>query len=196
MARRKKRHTLPRHDPLHDLPTIEYEFKRRSRRDYHVIKGQFTKVRSDFLHHLTENHLPALKKIGLTHDEISAMREGIVPENFAVHHIRPLDSTGGTNDFDNLILIPQKPYHEDIHAYLAPQIGGLKVSRARTVRLPLPQGPVFRPAPDELSAFVAARRDTWRAQRREPAMPQSLSGTMPAALINRPPGQSPMSLTA
>lgn len=165
MARRRRRFVPPKDDPPLGLDWIEYRYVRRARRDYAEIKGKFTKVRSDFLAEIADTEGAKLAALGITAKEIRDMREGIVPEGFAVHHIKPLDSTGGTNDRDNLVLLPQKPYHDAIHAYLAPQLGSLKVSRGRTVKLPVVKGPVFVPPANDLAAFAAARRDAWQDRR-------------------------------
>lgn len=39
------------------------------------------------------------------------MRKGNVPLNYNVHHKLSLDD-GGTNDFENLVLIENEPYHK------------------------------------------------------------------------------------
>ena len=165
MARRRTRFVPPKADPPHDMETIEYRYRRRARKEYRELKGQFTKVRGDFLNDLAQFHTDELKAWGIRDSEIEAMRDGIVPEGFSVHHIKPLDCTGGTNEFKNLVLIPQKPYHDAIHAYLNPQVAGISISRERTVRLPVVKGPVYKPPGDELAAFAIARRDAWRGRR-------------------------------
>ena len=165
MARRRRRFVPPKNDPPLGLDWIEYRYVKRARRDYDEIKGKFTKIRRYFITDIAESEGPKLAALGITAKEIAGMREGIVPEGFAVHHIKPLDSTGGTNDRDNLVLLPQTPYHDAIHAYLAPQLGSLKVSRGRTVKLPVVKGPVFVPPANDLAAFAAARRDAWQDRR-------------------------------
>jgi hypothetical protein len=167
MAKRRKRHTLPKQNPPNGMDYVEYEYRRRNRKEYKEVKGQFTKVRGEFVADLANLHTDELRAWGIRENEIAGMREGMVPEGFSVHHIKPLDSTGGTNERHNLILIPQKPYHDDIHAYLSPQIGGLHISRSRTVKLPMPKGPIYQPEPEALAAYAAARQADWRARKAE-----------------------------
>ncbi|MEM6902454.1 MAG: hypothetical protein AAF556_04370 [Pseudomonadota bacterium] len=184
MARRRRRFVPPKEDPPLGLDWVAYEYVRRGRRDYAKIKGKFTKVRGDFLATIADSEAPKLAALGITAEERQGMREGIVPEGFAVHHIWPLDSRGGTNEFDNLVLLPQTPYHDAIHRYLAPQLGSLKVSRARTVKLPVVEGPVFVPPSQALTAFASARQDAWKARRAMLDMPsdqavQAVTGSSP-----------------
>ena len=54
-----------------------------------------------------------LKKAGLTNTDIQMMKDGLVPSGYQVHHKIPLDG-GGTNSFDNLVLIKNDPYHKVI----------------------------------------------------------------------------------
>ncbi|MEO0392274.1 MAG: HNH endonuclease signature motif containing protein [Pseudomonadota bacterium] len=176
MARRRTRFVPPKADPPHGMAVQEYRYRRRNRREYRDIKGQFTKVRGDFLADLAQFHEQELKAWGIRPDEIDGMRDGIVPEGFSVHHIKPLDSTGGTNEFHNLVLIPQKPYHDAIHAYLNPQVAGIKISRERMVKLPIVKGPIYQPSATELEAYATARRDSWRANRQPRLEANSMAG--------------------
>lgn len=184
MARRRRtRFVPPKADPPHGLPTVEYEYRKRNRREYADMKGQFTTARAKFLAELAQFHGDELKAWGIRDAEIEAMHEGYVPEGFSVHHIKPLDSTGGTNEFKNLVLIPQKPYHDDIHAYLSPQVAGIKVSRSRVVRLPIVKGPIFKPDPEALVEYAQDRRDAWRKKRKAPQAPNSTHNPPAANLL-------------
>jgi hypothetical protein len=51
-----------------------------------------------------------LRKAGLGEDDIARMKDGLHPKGWQVHHNLPLDD-GGTNDFTNLVLIKNDPYH-------------------------------------------------------------------------------------
>ena len=62
-----------------------------------------------FLKKLAEENIDDLHRIGLSDDEIDAMRKGIQPEGFEVHHKLSLDD-GGENTFDNFILIDDESH--------------------------------------------------------------------------------------
>jgi hypothetical protein len=45
--------------------------------------------------------------------DIARMKDGLNPKGWKVHHNLPLDD-GGTNDFTNLVLIKNDPYHKAV----------------------------------------------------------------------------------
>lgn len=66
--------------------------------------------------------------------------EGLAPVGYQVHHRIPLDD-GGTNDFDNLILIKDKIEHRSLHGYYNPgelQIKLMVEGEKVQVTLPIP----------------------------------------------------------
>ena len=183
MARRRTHFVPPKEDPPLRLDWTEYEYRRRGRKEYRAIKNQFTKVRGDFLADLAQFNQRELRAWGIRDDEIQGMREGMVPEGFSVHHIKPLDSTGGTNEFKNLVLIPQKPYHDAIHAYLNPQVAGISIGNKRTVKLPVVKGPIYQPGAEAIAEYATARRETWRANRQAQRAVNDVAGFVPPASI-------------
>ena len=54
-----------------------------------------------------------LRKASLGEDDIARMKDGLNPKGWQVHHNLPLDD-GGTNDFTNLVLIKNDPYHKAV----------------------------------------------------------------------------------
>lgn len=57
-----------------------------------------------------------LKSHGLSETDIQKLKDGFVPKGYQVHHELPLDDSG-TNDFSNLVLIKNEPYHKVITNY-------------------------------------------------------------------------------
>ncbi|UYG98289.1 T7SS effector LXG polymorphic toxin [Cytobacillus firmus] len=54
-----------------------------------------------------------LRKAGLDENDIARMKDGLNPKGWQVHHNLPLDD-GGTNDFTNLVLIKNDPFHKAV----------------------------------------------------------------------------------
>nr|MBP3282926.1 hypothetical protein [Treponema sp.] len=73
-----------------------------------------------------------------------AMKEGLVPEGWQVHHKLPLDDSGD-NSFDNLVLIKNEPYHKVITNYQNSVTRGLKEGDCKTVKFPIVEGSIYPP---------------------------------------------------
>lgn len=54
-----------------------------------------------------------LRNAGLDDNDIARMKDGLNPKGWQVHHNLPLYD-GGTNDFTNLVLIKNCPYHKAV----------------------------------------------------------------------------------
>lgn len=82
--------------------------------------------RKEFLEKMMEkpNIKQKLKKSGLTDGEIRLIEDGGVPDGWSVHHKLPLDD-GGTNDFSNLMLFKDDPYHYAVNGYQKAATKGL-----------------------------------------------------------------------
>jgi hypothetical protein len=65
------------------------------------------------------------------------MLEGEVPDRYEVHHILPLDD-GGTNTFDNLILIRKSSEHTALTAYQNAFAKNLDENESVSVDYPVP----------------------------------------------------------
>jgi hypothetical protein len=61
------------------------------------------------------------------------MENGLCPDGCQVHHNKPLDD-GGTNDFNNLVLIKNDPYHKAVTAYQNSSTAGLNHGECRTIK--------------------------------------------------------------
>jgi hypothetical protein len=88
----------------------------------------------------------ALKK-AVTPDEIKDLKDGVKPGAFQVHHKIPLDD-GGTNSFDNLVLIKNDPYHMAITNEQIALTRGMKEGERKTIQWPVPEGFVYAPKPE------------------------------------------------
>lgn len=105
-------HALSHLPPAFEL--VAFDRRRASPDDVRQRRAVFNReVKPDFLRHLAEDHEADLAAMGLNAQAIERMRDGDMPENTggqrlnaSVDHIRSL-SLGGTNDFDNLALVPR-----------------------------------------------------------------------------------------
>lgn len=144
---------------VHGMPVVEMQYTRRTK-VFKIIDGEKVDLlryegllaKQRFLKMLAEEHGAELQRIyKLTNCEVEDMKEGFSPEGLSVHHKHPLGGAGDplvaarANDFDNLILIPNDPYHSAIHQYLDPQIEDLRHGEKRTVYAPVPEGYFFVP---------------------------------------------------
>lgn len=102
---------------------------------------EFPDVRKAWLMHIAVAHAAELEGAGIARDDIDRMATlGKVPEGYQVHHRMPLDD-GGTNAYDNLILMRDDVEHRAVHGYYNPgeqRIDQLKYGESGEVALPLP----------------------------------------------------------
>ncbi|MFD0769801.1 HNH endonuclease signature motif containing protein [Bacillus sp. CGMCC 1.60114] len=89
-----------------------------------------------------EQKVKQLREAGIKIEDIEDMKIGAVPEGYQVHHKLPLDD-GGTNDFDNLILIENDPYHKVLTNSQKKLTKGLQVGESTTIKWPIPDGFVY-----------------------------------------------------
>lgn len=131
-------------ESVYGIPVVETEYTSVPNKRVKALRREFSQARKEFLKMLAETQVPALKQMGLSDKAIEGMARGKSPNGFNTHHKIPL-AGGGTNVFDNFILIKNDPYHEDIHKIMDPQICVLKDGQKAVVKLPIPQGNVFIP---------------------------------------------------
>ena len=104
-----------------------------------------TTDRKEFLKFLSndDNMLEQLNKAGLTDTDILKMKDGYVPTGYQVHHKIPLDG-GGTNSFDNLVLIKNDPYHKVITNSQNSVTSGLDAGQTMIIdNWPIPDGYIY-----------------------------------------------------
>ena len=71
-----------------------------------------------------------------TSDVVKKLKEGLVPKGYQVHHELPLDDSG-TNDFSNLVLIKNDPYHKVITNYQNSIARTMKIGESKEVLWPI-----------------------------------------------------------
>lgn len=106
------------------------------------LRNEFnTSVRKEFLMDLGKNH-EYLKNAGFSDIDILKIQNGYVPDGWQVHHKIPLDG-GGSNSFDNLVLIQNEPYHKVITNYQNSTMRGMLEGESKTVKWPIPNDDIY-----------------------------------------------------
>ena len=126
--------------------TVNYV--KRDRAEYQDLRKAFdSSGRKNFLKSLAEDpdQVAAMKRAGLTDANIERIASGRVPKGWQVHHKLPLDD-GGTNDFSNLVLIKNDPYHIGLTNAQRSLVGDLDVGASRVVDFPVPRGSIYPPS--------------------------------------------------
>ena len=99
----------------------------------------------DFARLLSYNYVMDLRSAGLSEEAIFYMKKGKIPENYTVHLKYPLEY-GGSLDFNNMVLIQDKPFHDMIHTYFDKQLISEKgVEYPSLLYVPVPVGKVYVP---------------------------------------------------
>jgi len=101
---------------LNDVEVREITYKRRNRESLGELRKKFdASVRKNFLKSLGNDSesVKIMKSAGLTDVQLAKIAQGGVPKGYNVHHKIPIDD-GGTNDFDNLVLIRNNSEHYTI----------------------------------------------------------------------------------
>ena len=133
---------------LPGVSTVNVNYVKRDRTEYTSLRREFdSHVRADFARHLADPARVAdLRKAGLDDAAIARLADGKIPQGWQVHHKLPLDD-GGTNSFDNLVLIKNDPYHIALTNAQRELVGDLEVGGSRVVDFPVPDGSVYPPTP-------------------------------------------------
>ena len=132
---------------LEGIEMRSVDYMRRDRASYDALRSAFDNgVRRDFLQSLagSPEHLAALRRAGLDDTAIERLAQGRVPQGWQVHHKLPLDD-GGTNAFDNLVLIRNDPYHLALNNAQRQLVGGLELGQTARVDWPVVPGVVYPP---------------------------------------------------
>ncbi|TRW18246.1 HNH endonuclease [Glacieibacterium frigidum] len=125
------------------------DYLKRDRASYESLRREFDGgARAGFVKSISSDptNLAALRNAGLNDAQIARLAEGKIPQGWQVHHKLPLDD-GGTNSFDNLVLIKNDPSHIAITNAQRSLVGDLAVGETRRVDFPVPPGVVYPPAP-------------------------------------------------
>lgn len=130
---------------LENIDIVSVNYVKRDRATYNALRQEFNSgVRADFLQSLTTNpdNLAALRRAGFDDAAIERIASGRVPQGWQVHHKLPLDD-GGTNAFDNLVLIRNDPQHIALTNAQRELVGDLEVGQSRQIDFPVPPGVVY-----------------------------------------------------
>lgn len=103
------------------------------------------RVTRDFVRLLSYNYPMDLRAAGVSEEGIFYMKKGKIPENFTVHLKYPPEY-GGTIDFNNMVFMQDKPFHDMIHSYLDEQLltpNG--ISYPPLLYVPTPVGKIYVP---------------------------------------------------
>lgn len=143
-ARGAEAETLTLRGTSYRMPGWEMEplsYTKRSPERTAELRSEFDGgVRRDFLQDLGANQADALREAGMTEAQIARIASGRVPQGYQVHHLKPLDD-GGTNDFDNLVLIRNDPDHMLVTNHQNAVTRGMEPGDTRQVEWPMPETP-------------------------------------------------------
>jgi hypothetical protein len=93
----------------------------------------------------TPENIQHLRNSGINEVGISRMQEGKLPNrDWQVHHIKPLDD-GGTNNFNNLTLIKNDPYHKVLTNYQNSVTRGMKPGESLKLDWPMIDVDIYPP---------------------------------------------------
>lgn len=99
----------------------------------------------DFVRLLSYNYVNDLRSAGVSEEGIFYMKKGKIPENYTVHLKYPLEY-GGAIEFNNMVFIQEKPFHDMIHLYIDEQILSKNgVSYPPLLYVPVPVGKIYVP---------------------------------------------------
>ena len=112
-----------------------------------VVRAKFDSTEgASFLRSLADDpaKILQLKKAGLTDTQISAMKKGLRPDGFQIHHKLPIDA-GGSNDPSNLVLMKNDPYHKVITNHQNDLLRTLRSGGSAEYDCPIPDGFIYPP---------------------------------------------------
>jgi len=130
---------------LQDMDLVALQLIRHYERDLGAECQQLKNQVPLFLSGLVQAHMGELRIAGLSDEQIANLTEGKLPVNWTVHLKYPL-AYGGTIIPDNLVLIPEHPFHEDLHHFINQQIAtNAGVISPAVLYVPVPKVPVYVP---------------------------------------------------
>lgn len=136
-----------------ELPGVSVRsisYTKRSGDELRALRSAFDSTeRAGFVRSLANDpaKVARLREAGLTDDNIRMLADGKIPQGWQVHHKLPLDD-GGTNDYSNLVLIKNEPYHKVITNAQNAATRGMAEGETRLIeQWPIPPGFVYPPTP-------------------------------------------------
>ncbi len=131
--------------PLEGMTVREIQYTKRAPEAAAALRKEFDAgIRADFLKSLANDpaNAAALQKAGLSEQALLRMQAGKAPPGYQVHHKLPLDDGGG-NEFGNLVLIKDDPFHRALTNLQRELTSSLKPGETATVPWPVPNGFVY-----------------------------------------------------
>ncbi len=111
-------------------------------KDLANLRKEFNKtVRKNFLIKLAKTSEASGR---FNAEDLLRMRKGNVPLNYNVHHKLSLDD-GGTNDFENLVLIENEPYHKVFTNMQSRIAKGILVGESKITPWAILSGSIYPP---------------------------------------------------
>ena len=127
---------------LNNVNVQDITLKKRSSSGLSQLRSEFnTSVRKDFLMDMGKQ-TEYLRSAGFTEADILKIQNGYVPTGWQVHHKIPLDG-GGTNDFSNMVLIQNEPYHKVLTNYQNSVMKDMNEGDIIVVAWPQPNGNIY-----------------------------------------------------
>jgi hypothetical protein len=127
---------------LKDVTMQNISYIKRNSTEWQILRNEFnTSARKEFLMDLGRNS-DYLKETGFSDIDILKIKNGDVPDGWQVHHKLPLDD-GGTNSFDNLVLIQNEPYHKVLTNYQNNITKQFQIGEKQTVQWPIPNSNIY-----------------------------------------------------
>jgi len=130
---------------LKNMKKKKIKYSKRTKKAREKLRNQFNNnEREAFLKDIANDpkKVEKLKKSGLTDIDMKLMKDGKVPDGFQVHHKVPLDD-GGTNSFDNLVLMKNDPYHKALTNLQNSLTKGMKPGDTQYFDWPIADGFIY-----------------------------------------------------
>ena len=130
---------------LSDMDLVALQSIRHYERDLMAECQQLKNQIPVFLTWLVQTHISELRIAGLSEEQIAGLTEGKLPVNWTVHLKYPLAYVGAITQ-DKLVLMPEHPFHEDLHHFINQQIAtNAGVISPAVLYVPVPRSPVYVP---------------------------------------------------
>lgn len=125
---------------LENTDVVKMDYIKRSNIEYSAMRREFdNQSRKIFIKKIAD-HPDVIAR--LSAEQRDMLRAGRVPTGFNVHHKFPLEDSGN-NDFDNLILIKDKPYHPAFTTAQQHISRSLNPKQQNIVLWPVPRGVIY-----------------------------------------------------
>ena len=118
----------------------EINYTRRNPIEAAALRKEFDiNIRKKFIIDLAKKPIYANK---FNSENFLRMRNGNIPHNYSVHHKLPLDD-GGTNNFDNLVLTKNEPYHKIFTNMQSNATRKMLPGESKTILWAIPSGSIY-----------------------------------------------------